>query len=247
MDLVYILKPGDLNTDLRYSLRSVFANVQSFDRIWVSGFKPCWVGAEVGYIEPIPVAFGRDTKWKSALANVLAACINPDVSKTFALMNDDFFAIHPTALETDLNFCRGPLDMNIAKYRNDLTSHWKKSFHQTKKLLKKLGIIHFDDFTLHMPMLINKDNFLYMARQDAVKQHLREHAMLSFRSVYGNMFYTYPEAVEDCKISRYCDLSKKLAARQWISVFDNVTCNLELYPRLGSVLGGIVKCGVEAD
>jgi hypothetical protein len=86
-----------------------------------------------------------------------------------------------------------------------------------------------------------------MAGQDAVKQHLREHAMLSFRSVYGNMFYTDPEPVEDCKISRYCDLSKKLAERQWISVFDNVTCNLEMYPRLHGVLSGLGKAPVELE
>ena len=247
MDLVYILKPGENNTDLRYSLRSVFANVKSFDRIWFSGFKPSWVGDEAGLVTPYSDPLLEGSKWKNAMANVVAACKCPDVSSPFALMNDDFFAINPVSLDTDLNFSRGPLELNIRRFKYDLTSHWKKSFCQTRALLRKMGVQHFDDFALHMPMLIDKDDFLLMADRPEVRQHLREHAMLSYRSVYGNMFYKNPEAVEDCKIARHCDMPKKFADRQWISVFDNVTRNLELYPRLSKVLERFGRCRVERD
>jgi hypothetical protein len=60
-DLVYVVREGDRNNELRHSLRSVVANVPH-RLVWIAGYKPGWVSDLVGYI---PMA-QRGTKWQNS-------------------------------------------------------------------------------------------------------------------------------------------------------------------------------------
>ena len=242
MDVVYILKCENFNYDLAYSLRSLYANVTGYDNVWTVGFTPSWISPTVNRISTVQ----RSTKWRNALHNIITACKNPDISDDFVLFNDDFFAINPVNLKTDLCKAKGTLDDAIGRYRQSIkTSTWKRSFIEVKKLLIKLGSIHFTDFTLHIPMVINKERFLHLFRLPEVKQHLKLYNSLSYRNLYGNMFYNEPLTCRDCKLPKDTDATDEQLAGQWLSVRDNVTNQLYNYPKLATVLTSFGRCPYE--
>ena len=87
MDLVYICRSGD-NEELRYSIRSMVANVPH-DNLWVVGGKPSW------YIgKHIPVK-QSDDKYDNARNNLKAIVESSEISDRFILVNDDFYVTKP--------------------------------------------------------------------------------------------------------------------------------------------------------
>lgn len=243
MDVVYILKLDNFNYDLAYSLRSLYHNATGYDRVWCVGYAPTWVSPDVDRI----VTNQGNTKWRNALDNLVAACKHPDISDDFVLFNDDFFAINKVNLATDLYLARGTIDDIIKRHRdNDVKeTTWTHSFAQIKELLIKLGSIHFMDFTLHIPMIINKHKFLKVYNLPEVQEHLEKYNSLSYRNLYGNMFYTEPMLRKDCKLNTGVDATDEQLKGQWLSVYDNVTNSLHKYPKLASVLKSFKKCPYE--
>ena len=235
MDVVYILKLDEFNTDLAYSLRSLYANATNYTNVWGAGYTPKWVSNLVTHIPRVQ----NYNKWRNALDNLILACKTPEVSEDFILFNDDFFAINKVNLATDLKLARGTLDETIEKYEpveDKKLSTWRKSFIEIKELLTKLGSKHFMNFALHVPMIINKKNFLSLMELPEVQEHLAMYGSLSYRNLYGNMFYTEPRIVKDCKLKRNNDVTDEQLEGQWISVFDHVTNRLAEFPKLASVL-----------
>ena len=233
MDVVYILKCDNFNYDLAYSLRSLHTNVTGYNNVWTVGYTPTWISP---IVHRIPVQ-QTSTKWRNALENILTACRSPDISDDFVLFNDDFFAINEVNLETDLCRAKGTLDAAIRRYkRGGKLSTWKKSFMEIRQLLIDLGSVHFVDFTLHIPMIVNKAKFLYLFNLPEVKQHLERYNSLSYRNLYNNMFYTEPLTCRDCKLRKNVDATDEQLRGQWLSVVDNVTNSLSHYPKLATVL-----------
>ena len=236
MDIVYIVRKGETNEDLRYSLRSLAANVTGYDKIFISGHMPSFIVRGIRYI---PVE-QKETKWRNALNNVIAACRHPKVSKNFVLFNDDFIATSPVNLETDLNLNRGSLiDAVDRAWVPVRKSAWQKGLIHTCDLIRSLGIDNPLDFSLHLPMVINKRNFLEMMDRIQVRLFLEKKKTLLFRTLYGNL---YPQdgtrTMSDVKLRRGEDLSPKRLQGQWISVFDNVIGNEAAYPVLNEFLKG---------
>ena len=87
-DIVYTVREGDKNEELRYSLRSL-VNLPH-RKVWIAGHKPKWLH----HIGHVPTVQGN-RKWLNAINNVRAAVGAPEVSDTFVLFNDDFFVTHP--------------------------------------------------------------------------------------------------------------------------------------------------------
>lgn len=97
MDLVYVVGgPGD-REDLRYSLRSVEANLKvDYRDVWVVGDVPDWFTGAKMPLEPHPEKFCNQRQSITAYVN------HPDAAATFALFNDDMFLVEPN----DLPCCR---------------------------------------------------------------------------------------------------------------------------------------------
>lgn len=89
MDVVYYVKPGERNEELRYSLRSL--DNLPHDRVWIVGHKPAWVRG---------VEFIRGNRYRApmrcAVDNLLLACERLDVEE-FVVFNDDFYVMAPVA------------------------------------------------------------------------------------------------------------------------------------------------------
>jgi hypothetical protein len=85
-DVVYIVRPGDDNEELRYSLRSVAENVPH-RKVWVVGHCPWWVqNVERLELEPLT---GRFDNQHQSVTTVVA---RPDLADEFYLWNDDIYA-----------------------------------------------------------------------------------------------------------------------------------------------------------
>jgi hypothetical protein len=89
-DVAYIIGPGnDHNPELRYSLRSVAANLPHRNIIIV-GHKPAWVTN----VTHMPTMQASRIKYGNALRNMLAFCENDQLTPTITFFNDDFYAMH---------------------------------------------------------------------------------------------------------------------------------------------------------
>ncbi|MCR5813050.1 MAG: hypothetical protein K6G15_00965 [Desulfovibrio sp.] len=237
MDIVYVLKEQSRNVDLVYSLRSVQKYVTGYDRIWMAGYRPLWVSNEI----PVIRTKQHGIKWQNGRNNLIAACEHPDVSEDFVLFNDDFFALRPVDLRTDLNLCLGSLECAIVKYAKEegrLTS-WKRAFAQAHSLLERLGSEHFENFEIHAPVIFNKTRYLGLIRHPMVADHIKEHKCVLARTLYGNLNWRNPRITRDVKLRSGEDLTEEIASGQWASVYDHVTDHLQKYPRLCLALASL--------
>lgn len=239
LDIVYVLKESNIIDDLRYSLRSLI-NVTGYNKIWFVGYCPNGTIPD-GYIRTAQTK----NKWLNSLDNVIAACKNNNITNDFILFNDDFFAINKVNLLTDLNLCCGTLDQAILKFSVMNKSRWRDAHKQTKELLQKLQCKHFDNFAVHIPVMINRKKFLNMMNKSEVINHIGDYRLLSYRSVYGNLNWNNPKTIVDIKLEKDEDIADKAMKRQWVSVRDNVTNNLNKYPKLKSILEKFPKSKYE--
>lgn len=184
MDVVYLVRHSAINEELRYSLRSL-CNV-SHDRVWVVGWKPSWVGG----VEHLPTRQDATT-FENTLAGVLAACTHPDISEDFQLWNDDFYALHPTTVPVWHN---GPVTPNPR--RSVDRASWKEGRQLTLELLASWGIDPVLDYSLHVPMVLNRQRMLDALRR-ASDQPIRA---LHRRTLYGNLYQVGGVEHPDVKI-----------------------------------------------
>lgn len=93
MDVVYILGSGSLseNKEILYSVRSICANMLDLNNIYVIGDKPM----NLPNVIHIPMTDELPEKWRNAYFKTKRACIEPDITDEFLLMNDDFFMCEP--------------------------------------------------------------------------------------------------------------------------------------------------------
>src|SRR5690606_40329879 len=90
MDVVYLVRPGNRNEELRWSLRTL-VNLPH-DRVWIVGHLPNWIDRhKVQYLRTEQY----ELKHTNTLNNLATACDHSDISDRFVLMNDDFFVLQP--------------------------------------------------------------------------------------------------------------------------------------------------------
>lgn len=192
MDIVYLVKPEKLNLELLYSLRSL-KNIEH-DRVFFVGNMPIGINKE--NIIYIPTE-QNNTKYKNTTNNLLTACKDDRISENFIMMNDDFF-IMKKINENDLNLNRGYMKDMIQCYINKYPQNtaYNEGAQDTLDLLKKMNIDNPLSFELHIPMIINKKNFIKMMSMPSVINI----PVLHKRSLYGNLFMKNTITTEDVKI-----------------------------------------------
>ena len=180
-DVVYIVGPGsDYHPELRYSLRSVAANLPH-RQVWIVGHKPSWV-TNVNWV---PTAQPSRVKYRNSLRNLIIACQQDDLTTTFTLFNDDFYAMHPGRHAPVAH--RGTLTemLRAAKYRTRKTSDYLHALHLVRTHLQdERGITDPLSYELHVPMPINKTKFL-----NVIDGYEHDDMMVGVakRSLYGNL------------------------------------------------------------
>jgi len=195
-DLVYIVRPGNRNDELRWSLRTVEKNLPG-RRVWIVGHKPNWL-TNVEYIHTRQ----EGHKHENTLANLITACSHQEISPQFILMNDDFFILRPLREIPVLH--RGTINEFIERYRRagvGATLGWWRRASETKETLAMLGynpdtVLSYE---LHVPMPIHRETWLAGIKelQRIGRHHIRHWTKRSF---YGNHAKLGGERSDDVKI-----------------------------------------------
>lgn len=181
-DLVYLLRDGE-NEELRFSLRSVAANLPHRD-VWLVGGGPGW-----------PVGVGRirvrqrGSKYENVMANLRAALSSPDVSDPFVLMCDDFFVVRPIDSVPVLH-C-GRLADRVA--RADASAKYQTTLTETLRLLRRLGHVDPLCYDLHVPMTVDKAGMSKALDASAGRRVL-------WQTVYGNVAGVGGSLAENVKV-----------------------------------------------
>ena len=194
MHIVYLVRPGDNNEELRYSLRSL-ANLPH-DRVWVAGHRPAWCTAH-----HIPTE-QAGTKHANAYGNLRAALAHPDVPDEFILFNDDFFVTAPLDRVPTLH--RGPVTQVLAQYRAKYrTSNYIDAMQATHDWLVRTGYRNPLSYELHTPMVLHRPTLtalLDRAQADGV-----DVTRLHYRTAYGNIAGVGGDKVGDVKVYHHGD------------------------------------------
>lgn len=190
-DIVYPVRDGDRNEELRFSLRSLEVNYPSHGQVWIVGFKPSWLIN----VQHIPGNGGR-TENANVYHNILRAMQNTDVAENVIMMNDDFFITTPMT-EIPVLFrgtLRAHLKLNsVARQPNN---KWAQSLRTTRIVLQALGFIEPLSYELHVPLPVRRQA---MAETLARFTHITPEAPPQWRSLYGNINQIGGTVGVDCK------------------------------------------------
>lgn len=203
MQLVYLVRTGNDNKTLRYSLRSVAAFAPKAEVI-IAGYKPSWVKNTEHIPVPQPVRHHRNQV--KILKEVCK--VGSIVDEGFVLMNDDFFLLRPMT-ESPALAHRGPIKDLVER------GAWRRGFYgqsltNTVDLLLELGVVEplyaFDG--MHTPFPVEK-SYMRQCLRDAGDQDVQH------RSLYGNLVMGEDaQQAEDAKIRI---VPKHLPDAPWVS------------------------------
>jgi hypothetical protein len=205
VDIVYVVRPGDDNEELRYSLRTVCAHLPH-DRVWIAGHRPPWL-VNVGHIPTEQTG----TKWANSTTNLRAACTHPEVSQRFTLVNDDMFLLadQPDGVPV---YNRGLLDAVIAEHHDRRWSRYVQGMTATRTRLAAHGYTDLLSFELHVPMPVDKT---LMLRAMALGSRI---PVWHKRTAYGAVAGLTGEQIADVKIPTRRGLPR--AGAQFVSSND---------------------------
>lgn len=203
-DLVYVVRPGDDNPELRHSLRSVERNVPH-SQVWIAGHLPGWLrGVRHLAVEQRPgEKYGNVTGILRAVARY-----GPD---DFVLFNDDFYAVEPVPGPPSPAHRGGLAELAAAR---PVAGPYAQMLRATADVLLAAGYTDPLAYTLHVPMLMNRH--VLRAALDLGAAAGRPQA-LSWRSVYGNLARLGGEWAPDVKV--HGDDSP-IPAGPWLSTSD---------------------------
>jgi hypothetical protein len=188
MDVVWICRTGP-NEELRYSIRSVAANMPH-ENIVVVGGKPDWYTGK--FIEVNTFTAGGHpsrNKYENAKNNIRQVVDNDSLSKDFVLMNDDFYVMKPV---DQLQYYHGGLLADKIKTHQTFApgAEYTGVLTRTAQVLDALGIKDPLDYALHIPMMFNRQKLGEVLKQP----------IASIRTLYGNMYGVGGRKMSDVKV-----------------------------------------------
>jgi hypothetical protein len=185
IDVLYIVRPGDRNEELRYSLRSL-ANIPH-GRVWLVGHRSAWVTN----VEFVP-GNRHLSKWRNVYDNLRIACERVAADR-FIVMNDDFFITR--RCRTIPRWHRGLLSDHIQMLSS---GPWRFSLELTRKFLIEHGIAEPLSYELHVPVVMEREKLgavLEMARPKSPWPP-------QWRTLYGNWWKVPSKPAPDVRIRK---------------------------------------------
>ena len=184
IDVVYVLGTGSKwnDNELRFSLRSLVANVSGIRNVFVVGSKPKFLQNVIHIpandeFEPAKNADGN------IILKVLKACADERLSDNFLFINDDHLITEPVEVVEVPAFHKG----DMTAYESDFwkLNYWRGRLQRTMKTLSARGLSTFN-FDCHAPMLMNKTRFVDIMNGFDYADGIG----LTMKSLYGNSEYT---------------------------------------------------------
>lgn len=190
-DIVYPVRAGGHNEELRYSLRSL-RNLPHHRVIVVGGLPNFVDSRKVLYL---PRSQDGDLKWHATTKHLLHALEKvPDLSDPFLLFNDDFYVMRPIRGGLPV-YNRGDLGELIDWYRRQRhTGAYFAGMTETYALLKSIGYGKPLAFNLHVPLP------MYHLPLKAAYGTGKGIKALHLRTLYGNIAGLKGETISDVKV-----------------------------------------------
>lgn len=183
LDIVYFVKDGTRNEELRYSLRSVSMNMPH-KRVWIFGGCPLNIVPDVR----VKVAQTGQTKWDNVHNMYKMVCENKEITDSFIMFHDDFFVMKPTSHITPLYRCT--LDEHIRILEPQGPTAYSKLLRGCRDAIKSDVALSYE---IHTPFIFNKKMLL-----NVLNASPNCHAI---RTIYGNLYYAgQSERSNDVKI-----------------------------------------------
>lgn len=190
MHVIYTVRPGDENDELRYSLRSVAANLEH-SGVTIVGHAPAWVQN----VTVIPTKQDGE-KYENTAFNWYKAVLDHTGSDEFIAFNDDFYVMQP--VEKVEYYHKGDLAAAIDKQQAK-PGPYLYTMQRTQDALHKLGFFGNYHYGVHIPMVMRKSQYRAMiAALDSLGYELKD---VQARTMYGNMYRVGGQAIEDVKSS----------------------------------------------
>lgn len=188
MDVVYFVRRGESNEELRHSLRSL-SNIPHRN-VYIIGYLPKWVD------NVIHIDFQQTIRKNKNTTNMLKEVVDvPELSDNFILMNDDFYIMKKMDSLPKLN--RGPLQ-DVLDFYAPANSGYYKGMLETKEYMESIGLTNLISYELHVPMIMNKKNVKIMfSEYEKLPKPIK---VFNKRTVYGNMFNYGGKSIEDVKV-----------------------------------------------
>lgn len=178
-DIIYPVRPGDVNEELRYSLRSL-ANLADVGTIWMVGYQPSWVTG----VEYIDGGNANVSPHANVYQNILLASQHEAVAEDILIFNDDFFVTRPVTEVVTGKRSTLAEHLNLPRLRTSVKSWWRESLATTQVCLQALEIDVPDSYELHIP---------FPAKRSLMRETLERFAAVTpenppqWRSLYGNL------------------------------------------------------------
>lgn len=183
LDIVYFVKDGTRNEELRYSLRSVSMNMP-YKRVWIFGGCPLNIVPDVR----VKVAQTGRTKWDRVRNMYKMVCDNKEITDNFIMFHDDFFVMKPIDHITPLYRCT--LDEHIKILEPHRPTEYSKLLRRCKEVIKGDAPLSYE---VHTPFVFNKKLL-----NNVLDTFSGYHAI---RTIYGNLYYAgQSERSNDVKI-----------------------------------------------
>ena len=209
LDVVYYVRPGERNEELRYSLRSL-RNLPH-ERVWMVGHKPRWVTG----VEHIPgnLILGSGGAQAIAADNLRLACEAVPTDR-FVVFNDDFYVMEP--LKAVPAWHAGPLIERLGTARGS----YANALREALRRLTALGQPEPIAWTLHIPVVVTRRTLAEVVADllTAARRMVPE-----WRTMYGNLSGATGEQAPDVKVRYRRDplpagpfLSSHEAALSWL-------------------------------
>src|SRR5437870_3492740 len=101
LDIVYLFKHSrHRDEELRFSLRSVAANLPFIRKVWIFGDRPAFLADDRSIIEHIPHEYiapllGLKTPVRNDMHMLVLASLLPEVAFDFVRFSDDYIILQP--------------------------------------------------------------------------------------------------------------------------------------------------------
>lgn len=181
LDIVYFVKDGTMNEELRYSIRSVAMNMPH-KRVWIFGGCPQNIVPDVR----VRVTQTGKTKWDKVHNMYKMVCENKEITDNFIMFNDDFFVMKPTDHIDTLYRCS--LADHIKILEPTKPSAYSRLLRDCQETLTGEPL----SYELHTPFIFNKKKLLAML-DSFPGQHCT-------RTMYGNIYDIGGKRSNDVKI-----------------------------------------------
>ena len=188
LDIVYCVKSGEPNEELRYSLRSL--KNMPHNKVWIFGFAPNWVNRET--VNVVEMKQNGNSKWEKCADSLRKIADTKELTEDFIWFNDDFFVLKPIE-KLDYWY-----DRDLESRCHDFFVAFKgKAVNYPARLTQaKFALADANlptlNYELHLPIIFNRKKFKKLWKLYP--------GVGAKRSLYCNTYGVKGEQRPDCKV-----------------------------------------------